>query len=110
MNSEILCLNDSNFNKNVIDLSSKCLFLVDFWAEWCNPCKIISSVLDDVAKEYIDKLRVAKCNIDESPITTRKYGIRSIPTLLLFKYNEVISTKIGVLSKGQLREFLNVYL
>jgi thioredoxin 1 len=81
--------------------------LIDYWAEWCGPCKMIAPVLDEVASEYSDKIRVAKLNIDDNPATPPKYGIRGIPTLMLFKNGEVEATKVGAVSKAQLTAFLD---
>ncbi|MNT97834.1 Thioredoxin-1 [compost metagenome] len=80
---------------------------MDYWAEWCGPCKMIAPILDDVAKEYQGRLTVAKLNIDQNEATPPKFGIRGIPTLMLFKGGEVAATKVGALSKTQLVEFLN---
>lgn len=81
--------------------------LVDFWAEWCGPCKQIGPVLDEVSKEMEGKLTVAKVNIDENPESPQKYGVRGIPTLILFKDGKPVATKVGSLPKGQLLEWLN---
>ena len=81
--------------------------LVDFWAEWCGPCKMIARVLEEMAEEYEGKLKVCKLNIDENPATPPKYGIRGIPTLMLFKNGEVEATKVGAVSKAQLTAFLD---
>ena len=81
--------------------------LVDYWAEWCGPCKMIAPILEEVASEYGDKLKVCKLNIDENKETPPRYGIRGIPTLILFKNGEVEATKVGALSKTQLQSFLN---
>ncbi|MDR7345548.1 thioredoxin 1 [Pantoea alhagi] len=105
---KIVHLTDSSFETDV--LKAEGLMLVDFWAEWCGPCKMIAPILDEVAEEYDGKLTIAKLNIDENPETAPKYGIRGIPTLLLFKNGEVAATKVGALSKGQLKEFLNANL
>jgi thioredoxin 1 len=105
---KIVHLTDKSFETDV--LSAEGLTLVDFWAEWCGPCKMIAPILDEVAEEYDGKLTIAKLNIDENPETAPKYGIRGIPTLLLFKNGEVAATKVGALSKGQLKEFLNANL
>ncbi|WP_188475215.1 thioredoxin TrxA [Hafnia psychrotolerans] len=91
-------------------LKAEGLVLVDFWAEWCGPCKMIAPILDEIAIEFEGKLTIAKLNIDENPGTAPKYGIRGIPTLLLFKGGEVAATKVGALSKGQLKEFLTANL
>ena len=108
MSDKIVHLTDKSFETDV--LKAEGLTLVDFWAEWCGPCKMIAPILDEVAEEYDGKLTIAKLNIDENPETAPKYGIRGIPTLLLFKNGEVAATKVGALSKGQLKEFLNANL
>ncbi|VFP82758.1 thioredoxin TrxA [Candidatus Erwinia haradaeae] len=100
-------LTDLNFDKVV--LQAEGLILVDFWAEWCNPCKMLAPVLDELAIEYKEKVVVVKLNIDQNSEVTSKYSIRSVPTLLLFKNGHVIATKVGIASKGQLKEFLNAY-
>ena len=91
-------------------ITSNIPVLVDFYAEWCGPCKMIAPILDEIADEYQGKLPVAKLHIDQDPGTAPKYGIRGIPTLLLFKNGEVAATKLGALSKGQLKEFLDANL
>lgn len=109
MSSEkIVHLTDATFEATIQQAEG--IILVDFWAEWCGPCKMIAPILDEVAEEYDGKLTITKLNIDENPGTAPKYGIRGIPTLLLFKQGEVIATKVGALSKGQLKEFLDVSL
>ena len=105
---KIVHLTDKSFETDV--LKAEGLTLVDFWAEWCGPCKMIAPILDEVAEEYDGKLTIAKLNIDENPETAPKYGIRGITTLLLLKNGEVAATKVGALSKGQLKEFLNANL
>jgi thioredoxin 1 len=97
--------NDSNFDADVI--SSEKPALVDFWAEWCGPCKMIAPFIDEAATEYADKLSVVKLNVDESPNVAAKFGIRSIPTLMLFKDGAVQAQKVGAFSKSQLTEFLD---
>lgn len=105
MSNQIIHLTDNSFDSNV--LKAKESILVDFWAEWCRPCKMIAPILDEIAEEFAGKLTITKLNIDQNPATGPKYGIRSIPTLLLFKNGEMAATKVGALSKGQLTNFLN---
>ena len=81
--------------------------LVDYWAEWCGPCKMIAPILDEVSRDYVDKLNVAKVNVDENQEIASKYGIRGIPTLRLFRIGAVVATKVGALSKSQLTAFLD---
>jgi|TARA_B100000676_G_C18026717_1_gene816058 thioredoxin 1 len=105
MSDNIIHVSDDSFEQEV--LQSEMPVLIDYWAEWCGPCKMIAPVLDEVAGEYADKIRVAKLNIDENPATPPKYGIRGIPTLMLFKNGEVEATKVGAVSKAQLTAFLD---
>ena len=105
MSSNIVYLSDSSFEDDVLNQTVP--VLVDYWAEWCGPCKLIAPILEEIAAEYGDKIRIAKINIDENPDTPPKYGIRGIPTLLLFKDGKVAATKVGALSKSQLVEFLD---
>ena len=104
MSDNIVHTNDSNFEADVLKAEKP--VLLDFWAEWCGPCKMIAPLLDEAAKEYADRLTVAKINIDENPNTPPKFGIRSIPTLMLFKNGSVQAQKLGAMSKSQLNEFL----
>lgn len=105
MSEHILQVSDDSFETDV--LKAELPVLVDFWAEWCGPCKMIAPILDDVASEYAGKVAVAKVNIDQNPNTPPKFGIRGIPTLLLFKNGQVAATKVGALSKTQLKQFLD---
>ena len=105
MSDNIIHVSDDSFEQEV--LQSEMPVLIDYWAEWCGPCKMIAPVLEEVAIEYADKIRVAKLNIDENPATPPKYGIRGIPTLMLFKNGEVEATKVGAVSKTQLTAFLD---
>ena len=105
MSEHIHHVTDGNFDSEV--LQSQTPVLVDYWAEWCGPCKMIASILDDVAKDYAGKLKVAKLNIDDNQDTPAKYGIRGIPTLMLFKGGNVEATKVGALSKSQLTAFID---
>ena len=101
----IVTLSGENFDAEV--LKSTTPVLVDFWAEWCGPCKMIAPILDDISKEYAGRLKVAKLNIDDNQQTPPKYGIRGIPTLMLFKNGNVEATKVGALSKSQLTAFID---
>ena len=103
--SEIQHVSDHSFEEEV--LSSKTPVLVDYWAEWCGPCKVIAPVLEEIAKEYDGKMKVCKLDIDANEATPPKYGIRGIPTLMIFKDGNVEATKVGALSKSQLTEFLD---
>jgi thioredoxin 1 len=108
MSEHIISVSDKTFEEDV--LRSEQPVLVDFWAEWCGPCKVIAPVLEDVAREYANRLKVAKLNIDENPATPPRYGIRGIPTLMLFKDGNVEATKVGAVSKSQLALFLDNHL
>ena len=101
-------VSDDSFETDV--LGSKTPVLVDFWAEWCGPCHQIAPALEEIATEMSEKMIVAKLNIDENPSTPNKYGVRGIPTLILFKNGEVVGTKIGALAKGQLVEWVESVL
>ncbi len=101
----IVHLSDSSFEKEVLNNSLP--VLVDYWAEWCGPCKSIAPILEEIATEYADKVVIAKLNIDDNNITPPKYGIRGIPTLMLFKNGDVEATKVGALNKSQLMAFLD---
>ncbi|ANO34012.1 thioredoxin TrxA [Vibrio breoganii] len=105
MSDKILQLSDDGFESDVIKAAGP--VLVDFWAEWCGPCKMIAPILNEISEEYAGKLTIGKLNIDHNPATPPKYGIRGIPTLLLFKDGNVAATKVGALSKTQLKEFLD---
>ena len=105
MSEHIHHVTDGNFDDEV--LQSQTPVLVDYWAEWCGPCKMIAPILDDVAKDYAGKLKVAKLNIDDNQETPAKYGIRGIPTLMMFKGGNVEATKVGALSKSQLTAFID---
>lgn len=104
MSEHILQISDAEFDDSV--LKSESPVLVDFWAEWCGPCKMIAPILEDVAVEYAGRLVIAKVNIDNNPLTPQRYGVRGIPTLILFKNGQVEATKVGALAKSQLVGFL----
>lgn len=105
MNDKIVVLTDDSFEADVIKAAGP--VLVDFWAEWCGPCKMITPILDEISEEYEGRITIGKLNIDQNPGIPPKFGIRGIPTLLLFKDGSVAATKVGALSKTQLKEFLD---
>ncbi len=108
MNPNIKSVTDSTFETDV--LGSPVPVLVDYWAEWCGPCKMIAPILDESAVSYAGQLSVAKINIDENPKTPNRFHVRGIPTLMLFKGGEVVATKVGALSKSQLAAFIDANL
>jgi thioredoxin 1 len=105
VSDNIVHTNDTSFDADVINSDKP--VLVDFWAEWCGPCKMIAPFIDEAATEYADRLSVVKLNVDESQNVAAKFGIRSIPTLMLFKDGAVQAQKVGAFSKSQLTEFLD---
>jgi len=105
VSDKIIHLTDDTFESEVINSDGP--VLVDYWADWCGPCKMIAPILDEIADEYADRVKIAKLNIDENPATPPKYGIRGIPTLMLFKGGNVEATKVGAVSKSQLTAFLD---
>lgn len=105
MSDLIINVSDDSFEQDVLRAEGP--VLVDYWAEWCGPCKMIAPVLNEIAKDYQGKLKVCKLNIDENQGTPSKYGVRGIPTLMLFKNGNVEATKVGALSKSQLAAFLD---
>ena len=105
MSDDIIYVTDATFESEVLNASDP--VLVDYWAEWCGPCKMIAPILDEIANEYTGKIKIAKLNIDDNPNTPPKYGIRGIPTLMLFKDGQVEATKVGALSKSQLTAFID---
>ena len=105
MSENIVHISDGSFDEDVLKAEGP--VLVDFWAEWCGPCKMIAPVLEELAVEYGEKLKVCKMDVDANPDTAPKYGIRGIPTLILFNNGELAGTKVGALSKSQLTEFID---
>ena len=105
MSDSILHVTDSSFEDEV--LKSEQPVILDFWAEWCGPCKMIAPILDELSEQYKDKLTVAKINIDDNQNTPQTYGVRGIPTLILFKDGDVVATKVGAASKSQLEAFID---
>jgi thioredoxin 1 len=105
LSDKIVYVTDDTFEQEVTQAEGT--VLVDYWADWCGPCKMIAPILDEIAEEYDGKLKVAKLNIDENPNTPPKFGIRGIPTLMLFKGGEVEATKVGAVSKSQLTAFID---
>lgn len=105
MSDAVLHATDGDFNETVLNAEGP--VLVDYWAEWCGPCKMIAPILDEIASDYAGKLKVVKLNIDDNPETPQHYGVRGIPTLMLFKNGEVEATKVGALTKSQLAAFID---
>lgn len=108
MSEHIRYVTDSTFTTDVLQASLP--VLVDYWAEWCGPCRSIAPILEEIAKEYAGRMIVAKMNVDENQQTPQKYGIRGIPTLMLFKNGDVEATKVGALSKSQLTAFIDSHI
>ena len=105
MSDKIIHVTDSSFEEEV--LKSDKPVILDYWAEWCGPCRMIAPILDEIADEYADRIRVAKINIDENQETPQKYAVRGIPTLMIFKEGNVAGTKVGAVSKSQLSAFID---
>jgi thioredoxin 1 len=105
MSEKIVQVTDDSFENDILKCEKP--VLLDYWAEWCGPCKMIGPILEQIADDYADRLKIAKLNIDENPVTPPKYGIRGIPTLMIFKDGNVEATKVGALSKSQLTAFID---
>ena len=103
-----IAVSDDSFDTDVLKAEGS--VLVDFWAEWCGPCKMISPALEEIAKEMDGRIQIAKMNIDDNPMTPQKYGVRGIPTLMLFRDGQVAATKVGALPKNQLQEWVESVL
>ena len=108
MSEHIQYVSDATFDAEV--LQSPLPVLVDYWAEWCGPCRMIAPILDEIAKEYAGRLSVAKLNVDENQQTPQKFGVRGIPTLMLFKNGNIEATKVGALSRSQLAAFIDSHI
>lgn len=106
--SEVLHINDADFETTVVQ--SDIPVLVDFWAPWCGPCKMIAPILDEIAPEFAGKVKIVKINVDDNQLVAGQFGIRSIPTLLLFKNGQLVATQVGALPKNQLAAFINQHL
>ena len=104
----IIDVNDNDFENAV--LQSPLPVIIDFWAEWCAPCKMIAPILDDIATEYDGKITVAKINIDDNPQIPSTYGVRGIPTMMMFKDSELVASRVGALSKAQLSEWIDEHI
>ncbi len=103
-----IAVSDDSFDNDVLKAEGS--VLVDFWAEWCGPCKMISPALEEIAKEMDGRVQIAKMNIDDNPRTPQKYGVRGIPTLMLFRDGQVAATKVGAVPKNQLQEWVESVL
>lgn len=106
--SNILSISDDTFESEVVE--SKTPVLVDFWAQWCGPCKAIAPILDDLAQEYVGKVKVVKLDVDSNPATPPKFGVRGIPTLILFMDGQVKATQVGSISKKELMSFIDTHV
>lgn len=108
MSEQVLTVTDQNFEQQVLKAAKP--ILVDFWAEWCGPCKMIAPILAEIAVDYLDQLTIAKMDVDHNTQTPSQYGVRGIPTLMLFKDGELVATKVGALTKSQLKAFIDSHL
>jgi thioredoxin 1 len=103
--SNLLAVSDNSFESDVVE--SKVPVLVDFWAQWCGPCKAITPILEDLAQHYGEKVKIVKLDVDSNPATPPKFGVRGIPTLILFKDGQVMATQVGLLNKTALTSFID---
>jgi thioredoxin 1 len=108
MNNNILAISDATFESEVIQ--AKQPVLVDFWAQWCGPCKAITPILEDISYDYSGKVKIVKLDVDHNPATPPKFGVRGIPTLILFKDGQVTATQVGLLSKSDLLKFIDAHI
>lgn len=108
MSNNVHTISDASFETDVIE--SKIPVLVDFWAQWCGPCKALAPIIEDVAQKYSDRIKFTKLNVDQNPSTPPKFGVRGIPTLILFKEGQVKATQVGLVTKTDLTQWLDSHL
>jgi thioredoxin 1 len=108
MSNNVVALSEATFDKTISESTKP--ILVDFWAEWCGPCKMVAPILEEIAQEYVDRIVIAKLNVEQNPNIAPKFGIRGIPTLLIFKNGQVVASQVGALSKAQLKAFIDPQL
>jgi thioredoxin 1 len=108
MSSQLLAISDDSFENEVIE--SNVPVLVDFWAQWCGPCKALTPILEDISQKYANKVKFVKLDVDQNPSTPPKFGVRGIPTLILFKDGQVKATQVGLISKADLVQFLDSHI
>ncbi|VVC76842.1 Thioredoxin-1 [Aquicella siphonis] len=108
MSSHIHAISDASFENEVIE--SNIPVIVDFWAQWCGPCKALAPIIEDVASQYTDKVKFVKLDVDHNPSTPPKFGVRGIPTLILFKEGQVVATQVGLINKAELAKFIDNHI